>query len=273
MTQRIKDKLAERNPEPEKKLVEIDKLGLLSGHPLLVKELNLIIHQPLLRDVSTFGENEFFRTYSTLVLTRSKIDTEESGITEEELALTTDMQWVMTSCMSSDSREHYTKLFLGMILPDYDIELSKENMNMSFTHKNFPIKEKAPRIVIDSDNLQIFQTVLKILFSRGSSSVESEYNVQSAIAKRIAAKLKESKERIQLQKPAGKKIESVLASTVSSLAVALQLPVRTIFEKYTIPQLYDQVERFEKRDKYLRDIQSIFAGAEDVEIESWYEEQ
>lgn len=52
---------------------KFDYLTLLVGEDILLKEFNLILHQPRIRDISIIGEENFFKMLSFLFIEKENI--------------------------------------------------------------------------------------------------------------------------------------------------------------------------------------------------------
>ena len=52
---------------------KFDYLTLLVGEDILLKEFNLILHQPRIRDISIIGEEKFFKMLSFLFIEKENI--------------------------------------------------------------------------------------------------------------------------------------------------------------------------------------------------------
>ena len=84
----------------------------------------------------------------------------------------------------------------------------------------------------------------------------------------IAEKLRKRKERLNEIKP--KEDKYILANYFSALGAGSNSYNLINGLDLTLYQLFDWVKRYGAWDKYKIDIQSILAGAKDVEIKEWY---
>ena len=113
-------------------------------------------------------------------------------------------------------------------------------------------------IIIDENNFEVFQSVLKDVFCLAESGQET-FNPGNEAAKKIADKLMRARQRVAAQKTAENGQGSVFARYLSILSIALHLSM-TELKKYTMYMIYDNIERYMLYTNWDLDIKQRLAG-------------
>ena len=95
---------------------------------------------------------------------------------------------------------------------------------------------------------------------------KSSYNTQSKVAERIANKLEEGRNKINSMK--NKDQKSVFCNAISSLADGLKLPLKTVYNEFTVYQFYNQLKRYQKHEEYEQLMRALLAGAKDIKLDT-----
>jgi len=123
-------------------------------------------------------------------------------------------------------------------------------------------------IIIDENNFEVFQSVLKDVFCLAESGQET-FNPGNEAAKKIADKLMRARQRVAAQKTAENGQGSVFARYLSILSIALHLSM-TELKKYTMYMIYDNIERYMLYTNWDLDIKQRLAGGKpDSSPDDW----
>lgn len=223
------------------------KLGLiLSGQPILVPDANVYVTQPKIKDIVLFGEEDFFTTIQMLV----DIDKFTSMVKEgnSELNIISDFQLLLIMIEEDDTIKKMIQNLFTLIFPDYEVKTTESSLDF-FANENQIVGR------IHSFNFECLQNILNDIFiPQGDTDKEPEYNPANDMAEKIAAKIKQGREKIHAQKAAMEGTHSVFADYCSALSIGMKMDVN-IFFNYTSFQLYDAYRRFfekEQSDFYMR---------------------
>ena len=243
----------------------IDKLTLVSGVDVLIEELGIVIRQPKIREIALLGEKKFYSMCSFLLLDKKfvmdklkeRVDAEEVEKTYETL---TEYEVVMSLLESNNSMLMDTIQILTLLFPDYNIRL--DEIGIMFIDKNDKVS------IVHQEKYTLLRDVIKEILCLNGSSTGDDYNPADSAAEAIAEKLRKRKERLNEIKP--KEDKYILANYFSALGAGSNSYNLINGLDLTLYQLFDWVKRYGAWDKYKIDIQSILAGAKDVEIKEWY---
>lgn len=220
------------------------RFALMTGTDIPVPECQLALHQPTLKEISLIGEEDFFIAAQTLCISKDMIEQGETLL--EDI---TNFQIFMTVIKEKEmaQKKAIVQQLLLMILP---------NKKVTFTPNSLLIMGEPETVIIDEKNFNALQDAVREIFCLKSSASQS-FNPVNDEAKKIADKIMRGRQRIAAEKGG---TGSVLSQYVSSLSIGLHIPV-TEFNKYTLYQLYDSVERFGLYVDWDIDIRSRLAGA------------
>lgn len=226
--------------------------ALITGIDIPFPEAQLIIHQPTAKEIAYLGEKDFFTGIQLLCFNKSMIAQGENVLGNQS-----DFQILMT-VMSEKEAEKQKECVISVL------EMIFPNQRSLITPRAFVIGDK----MIDDNNFNAFQNLLKDIFCLKSQlSQQGGYNPADKRAKEIADKLAKAKEKIAKQK--GETDTSFINQYVSILAVGLQQSVLET-SKYTLYQIFDQVERFGLYTAWDIDIKAKMAGATgESKVDNW----
>ena len=232
------------------------RLGLMTGVDLPIPALELVIHQPTIKEISMVGEQDFFIGIQLLCVDK-KLYIEDEALLET----TSNFQIFMTMINESQmaDKKNCVIQVMGLLFPDY---------KAIFTPRSIVLNQKEANVTIDEGNFEILQELLREQFCLKGSGQE-QFNPQSKKAKEIAQKLMKARQRVA-QAKAQENSGSMFSQYLSVLTVGLgSMTLRECME-LTMYQLYDLVERYSLYINWDIDIRSRMAGAKgDKPIENW----
>lgn len=226
----------------------IDKILLSSRNDIPFRQAQVNIHQPTISEIALIGEEAFFT--GCQLLNFSKETLEEGNINLENQ---TDFEVLMTILKNNDiaakKQKNFLQLILTLMFPQYRINflpmsimLSKQTDGGLESH------------LIDKDNFQSLKNIVSQMFCLKDSLKQGKYNPGGPQAKALVKKFQERERKLaKLKNGPDHKIQ-FLYQYISILSVGLQKDKNELMQ-YTIFQLFDEFNRFKKKqdfDIYLR---------------------
>lgn len=241
----------------------MNKLQLMSGVDIPIPQLQTVIHQPTIKEISYLGELEYFSVLSTFYFNKELLMAQNPQ-GASNLASMNNFQIFMT--MINDvkvvQKENVLSVFT-LLFPGYIAQLLPRSIF-------FVNKQTSHSFALDETNFDYLQEVIKAIGGFNSSSKDKElnYNPADEKAAKIAAKLMRGRARVAELKGEGQ--GGTLSKYVSILTVALQS--MSLFDclNLTIYQLYDLIERYGLYVSWDLDIRSRLAGGKpDSKPDDW----
>ena len=215
-------------------ILQGDQVALyLSGQDIPVKECNIIIHQPTIKQIVMFKETSFIGATQLFI----NIEENAEKIREMNSAANqfNDFQLLMALLNQNDETKEYVNSFFQLIFPRYNIEI---------TDSEICFYENEQRIgMINPFNYKVFCETIDQVF--GLPIDRKKYNPANDKAAEIAKKFKE-REEILARKKGKYDSPSLYASYISILSVGMNLDMNILFD-YTPFQLYDCFNRYWKK--------------------------
>lgn len=227
-------------------------LALYSGVDIPLPELQLVLHNPTIEEISMIGEKWFFKSLQIVLIDKKQVGLEK----EVNISNFTILQQLLAQEETKkEIRQMITDIF-SLIVPGSTI---------TFTPRAFLLKVNETNTILDEGNFEEFQAILRQIFCIKSD--EEDYNPANKQAEQIANKIKKAHARIAEIK--GDNVGSMYARLISILAVGLHISPRELI-KCTIYQLNDLNERFGLWQNWDLEIRSRLAGAKgDGNPEDW----
>lgn len=239
--------------------MELD-LVLMSGVDIPIPELQLILHQPTIREIAYIGEDNFFLAIHYLCLDKEALIEDESLL--QNLTNFQILMKVIEQSKSSNKKIAIATLF-SLLFPGFKVVIMPKSIILTDSNSQ-------ETILIDDNNFSILQDILKKVLCvtsifQGDNVV---YNPGNAEAKRIADKLMRGRKRAAELK--GKNKESILSKYLSILTVGLGSMSLNDCLNLTIYQLFDLIERYNLYINWNTDLRVRLAGGTPKsEAENW----
>lgn len=211
------------------------RLALACGIDYLVEELNLVVHQPKIKEVALLGTKDFNSGIACLFLDKS-VPFPDPNIAK----LVDDFDFfinVLTDARMKEQKKIVLQV-LSLFFPKYDI---------TFTPQSILLKEEDNEITvtIDRNNFAIFRQVIGQIVCFSDAEKGPEYNPQSKKAKEIANKLKRGRRiAAESKNKEGTDNSHAIERQLSILSVGLQMPISYLVD-LTLYQFYDLNTRYQ----------------------------
>ena len=231
-------------------------LALMCGTDIPIPECQITIHQPRIKEIALIGEKSFFLGAQCLCVNKNMITKDESVLSN-----TNNFQIFMTIMSEKETKDkkEAVQSLSSIIFPNYKI---------IFTPRSIVLQSNNESIMIDENNFEILQEVLKDVFCFSSSMSQDTYNPADEKAKEIAEKLMRGRERIAAEK--GGENGSALIQYTSVLAVGLNSMSLDDTFNLTIYQLYDLIQRYMLHVNWDLDVRTRLAGGKpDSQPDNW----
>lgn len=235
------------------------RLALMTGVDIPIPECQLIVHQPTIKEISYLGEKEFFIGVQTLCLHKEMfVNTEDKSVLDTISNFQIFMM-IMTDKETQEKKKN-VKDVLNLIFPKYQVFLSPNSLIFS---------QGETMVHVDESNFDFLQNILREIFcSKNGPMDQQAFNPANARAKEIAEKLMKGRQRVAEQN--GSANTSIFGVYLSTLSVALHIPMYLIAKEYTMYMLYDSIERYSLYMNWDIDLRVRLAGGKpDSSPDNW----
>lgn len=232
------------------------KLALTTGVDIPFPELQIIVHQPTIMEISMIGEAAFFTGIQLLCIDK-KMYIEDETL----LARTNNFQIFIAMMNEKQMAEKKTAVLdtLTLLLPQNKVMFTPRSMLLNLNEGN---------VTIDEGNFEGFQSLLREMFCLNKTD-QSTFNPANKKAREIAQKLMKARQRVA-ELNAKENSGSMFGRYLSVLTVGLGSMSLQDCCKLTMYQLYDLIERYTLYINWDIDIKSRMAGAKgDKPVEDW----
>ena len=233
------------------------RLALMCGTDIPVPEIQATIHQPKIKEIALIGEADFFVAIQCLNIDKNYLRQDKTLLQD-----TNNFQIFMTIMSEKEARDKKkaTQQLLQLLFPNYSI---------LFTPRSIMLQGKDNSSVIDENNFEALQQVLKQIFCvSNANNQQSGFNPANDKAREIAEKLMRGRQKVAELN--GSANASIFSQYLSILTIGVQsMSLQTLMNS-TMFQIYDLVERYQLYISWDIDIRSRLAGAKpDEHPDNW----
>lgn len=155
------------------------------------------------------------------------------------------------------------EMVLALLFPEYQV---------SFEQDKIKLQKDEEIHFIDNENFIEFKQIFNAMFPIRDDSKHKDYNPSGELAKKIASKLANGRQKAAAAKNKDNQKVDVLARYVSILTVGQKKDMNG-YLKYTLYQLFDEHKRYSLKSGYDMYIKAKLAGAQDLkEVEDWMQD-
>ena len=231
-------------------------LALMTGVDIPLPDLQIVLHQPTIKEISMIGEKSFFMGIQLLCIHKNMVSIEDERVLQD----TSNFQIFMTMINEkecADKKEDVLQV-LRLLFPKSQV---------IFTPQSMMFRQDSMTIMVDDNNFGVLQEILPKIFCLRNSGQES-YNPANQKAKEIADKLMRGRARVAAQQ--AEHGGSLLGQYLSILTVGLgSMSLQNLME-LTVFQVYDLIERFHLYVSWDMDVKSRLAGGKpDKKVDNW----
>lgn len=224
------------------------RLSLICGTDMLIPECNLVAHQPRIKEISFIGESDFFIGAQTLCLHKTMF-IEDKTILDS----INNFQIFMTIMLQDETKDKKANILnvLNLLFPSYKVNVTPNSLLF--------IKEGVPPIIVDGNNFEALQEVLRLIFCMHNGPMDQQaFNPANDKAREIAQKLMRGRQRVAAQN--GNSNVSVFSQYMSILTIGLGSMSLQDLTNLTMFQLYDLMERYTLYTAWDLDVRQRLAG-------------
>lgn len=241
-------------------------LKLMTGVDIPILEIQTVVHQPTIKEISYMGEIEFFSSVQTFCFDKdSLILSNPEG--NFGLNAMNNFQIFMTlitdpKIKDVEKRKNDIMSMLTLFFPDYSATFLPRGIY-------FNNVKQEHSFTLNETNFEILQNIVSQICCIKNDHNGNNFNPEGDKARIIAQKLMRGRQRVAIQK--GNNIEgSTLSRYVSILTIGLESMSLNDCLNLTIYQLYDLIERYGLYTAWDLDIKSRLAGGKpDSKPDDW----
>lgn len=195
----------------------IDRLVLATGVDIPLSEVQLVVHQPTLKELGMIQEHILFYGLDLLTITADKIQT----VDKIDLANQSNFDIFMMIMQNNNvfinqQQIEAVTLVLTLLFPQYQFYFIENGLM-------FQKDTEEPKI-ISSANFDELQEVIEAIFCLSDASGKQEYNPSGPKARALVEKFKKRHEQLK----EGVEDFSLYDKLLSIVSVGLQIPVNTL---------------------------------------------
>lgn len=235
------------------------RLALMCGNDIPIPSLQLVIHQPKIREIALIGEKDFFIGAQCLNINKNSLISDRTVLEN-----TNNFQIFMTVMSEAEAKDKKiaTENLLSLMIP---------NSKIMFTPRSVIFRYDDGRTVsMDESTFDDFQEITRQIFcvSSSMSQQSSGFNPANEQAKKIAEKLMRGRQRVAELN--GSSNASVFSQYLSTLTVGLSSMSLQDLTDLTMYQLFDLIERYSLYINWDIDIRARLAGGKpDDKPDNW----
>ena len=213
------------------------RLALMTGVDIPIPELQLVLHQPTIKEISMLGEKDFFIALQFLCLHKNNYIQDEfilSQVTNFDIFMEILNDKQVAQEMNTTNLKNSIISLITLLFGDYQVLLTPQSLIL---------KSEEVTIMFDRNNFDLLQEKLRTVFCLNTNILgeQGAFNPKGAKAREIAEKLMRGRQRVAAQK--GDTNESVFVRYLSVLAIGVPMALKDLVD-CTVYQIYDLIERY-----------------------------
>ena len=236
-----------------------NELLLLSNNDIPFVEAQINIHQPRIKEIALIGEESFFAGCQFLNFNKFQLSEKDRVGLEDK----SDFN-ILMSIMCGKEKMYYkydAMMVLSLLFPQHKIQ---------FKNNEIFLLSEANMSRINEQNYDTFKDILVNMFVLSDNEhMIGQYNPADKRAAKIAERLQNRKKKSGNNE---KKKVAIFSRYISVLAVGEKKDINSLMD-YTVYQLKDEFERFQKKQNFDFNMKARLAGATDLEdVDNWMED-
>ena len=250
-----------------------DYLSMVTGADLPIPELQVVLHQPTIKEIGIIGETSFYNSLSLFNVDKDKIlksydekiiDEVERTQAKSRLSGKANFDIIMEMVQSNPSSKYSIETILLLVLPEFTFAIKDR-----FILANSATMEQP--LLIHSGNFDYLKNAIMEIFCITSAGKldDSDYQPGNKAAEEIAAKLRRGREKAKELNGNNSNSTSILGTYVSRLGIGSNSLNILDIQELTVFQLIDQMKVFGLWTQHEYNIKIALAGAKDVEQVDW----
>ena len=215
--------------------IQGDKVGLyLANRDIAIPQCNIIITQPTVKEVLTFGEEKFLNCVQLLGHLDKVLQPIQQELANVNMPEVSPLALLLVAYKEEKPVRMQVDDFFELVCIGYKVIITDNSIDFEKDNKKVGM--------LTPFNYNFFSAALLDLFEPAAMKKDN-YNPKSDKAKEIAEKLQKGKEKkVQLQ---GKSdvSQSIFGTYASILSIGMQMDINILMQ-YTPFQMFDAFDRF-----------------------------
>ena len=236
----------------------------MTGVDIPVPECQLVIHQPRIKEISLFGEDDFNLGAHLICISKDNYP-ELKQI--EELSNFNLLMKILEGKEKAADKKQMVKQILLLLLPNCN--------RIIITPRSIMCNKDSENLIIDEGNFDAFQTILRKVLcfeqkpNKDGDEIHEVYNPANDKAREIAEKIYQGRKKVAEQKTSKNPNDSALVRKFSIIAVGLRYSPEEI-NNFTLFQLNNLSDRLAMKIAQDMDTKIRLAGGKPDEApEPW----
>lgn len=244
----------------------LNKLLLLSKNDIPFHKAQLVIHQPTLKQISMVGQKQFYAACQLILFDKQNLKEQDKIALINQSNFNIIMSIVNTrNNVTFNQNKVYLEFLLTLLFPYYRVMFTPKEIVL--VHSEHP--EDIHKI--NNDNFESFKQIILSMFNLNGSISGKKYNPKGKRAEQIVKQLQKRQKRLSARRSKDEDVQ-ILSKYISILSVGLQKDMNILLQ-YTIPQITEQFERFQRKQAYDIYLSAKLAGAEGLEeTKNWMDD-
>ena len=237
------------------------KLALITGIDIPIPELQIVMHQPTMKDISYMGEQDFFNAVHHLCLNKESLIEDESLL--ENLTNFQVLMKVIEQSKDASNKKKALSDLLSLLFPSYKAAFTPNSILLCDL-------ESSTTICVDKDNFEYLQNMVKEVCCINSifQGDNITYKPANKKAEEIAKKLMKGRQKAAALKE--KSNDSIFSRYISILTIGVSSMSLKDCIDLTMYQLFDLVERYTLYTGWDIDLRVRLAGGDPKsEADNW----
>lgn len=235
----------------------LNEILLLSKNDIPFIEAQIIIHQPILKEIAYIGEENFYLGCELLTFSKDSLKEQDKIGLENR----SDFDILMSVVEQNQISKTCLLSILTLIFPTYKIDMGGGVIVL--------MDENGVQY-IRAEHFDALKQIITEMFCLNRKNADGDdYNPGNEAARKMAERFRKARQKkAEMRGEDGSKI-NILSRYASILSVGLGMSINDIMEM-TVYQLFDTFERFELKMSFDYYVQAKMAGAKDLEeVDNW----
>ena len=235
----------------------LNEILLLSKNDIPFIEAQIIIHQPILKEIAYIGEENFYLGCELLTFSKDSLKEQDKIGLENR----SDFDILMSVVEQNQISKTCLLSILTLIFPTYKIDMGGGVIVL--------MDENGVQY-IRAEHFDALKQIITEMFCLNRKNADGDdYNPGNEAARKMAERFRKARQKKAEMRGEDTSKINILSRYISILSVGLGIDINELMN-YTVYQLFDVFERFELKMSFDYYVQAKMAGAKDLEeVDNW----
>ena len=235
----------------------LNEILLLSKNDIPFIEAQIIIHQPILKEIAYIGEENFYLGCELLTFSKDSLEEQDKIGLENR----SDFDILMSVVEQNQISKTCLLSILTLIFPTYKIDMGGGVIVL--------MDENGVQY-IRAEHFDALKQIITEMFCLNRKNADGDdYNPGNEAARKMAERFRKARQKKAEMRGEDTSKINILSRYISILSVGLGMDINELMN-YTVYQLFDVFERFELKMSFDYYVQAKMAGAKDLEeVDNW----